>query len=239
MQNNLLKDYILRWDVALFIVTVVIFTFIAPEFDITVSAIFYDANQGGFYWNENPIIQAIYIGFAKPHFVILPLLIILAVVGYKKYKQADRNTDYKSHHKKWIYSFLLASLILGPGLIVNEILKNNSVGRVRPVNIEQFNGEQTYTPAFFYSGQCEKNCSFVSGHASMGFYFIGLGWLFRSRRAFQIGLAIGVAVGFTRIVQGGHFLSDTLLAFWVVYFTNLALGKAFKLENPLKPNSNK
>ncbi|MCU4676679.1 phosphatase PAP2 family protein [Catenovulum sp. 2E275] len=234
-QNNFLKQSLLRVDVALLILSVIFFTLIAPRIDISVAGLFYDAQQGGFYLNNNPLIRAIYNAFAKPHFVILPALIVLAITFYRKYKTADREQDYKNYHKKWIYSFLLASLLIGPGLLVNEVLKNNSIGRARPVEIQEFNGPDTYTAAFEYSGQCDRNCSFVSGHASMGFYFIALGWLLRSRRAFYIGLGIGIIVGLTRIVQGGHFLSDTIFAFWVVYFTNLALGKAFKLENPLNP----
>ncbi len=234
MQNSTIKQYLLRIDLALLIACILFFTLIAPRIDINVTALFYDAAQGGFYWNDNPVVKGIYKLFAKPHVVILPLLIVLAIVFYRKNKQAKPDTDYKSYHKKWIYSFLLASLLLGPGLFVNEVLKNNSIGRARPVDIQEFNGPDTYTAAFEYSGQCDTNCSFVSGHASMGFYFIALGWLLRSRRAFYFGLGIGIIVGLTRIVQGGHFLSDTIFAFWVVYFTNLALGKAFKLENPLK-----
>jgi lipid A 4'-phosphatase len=67
----------------------------------------------------------------------------------------------------------------------------------------------------------------------MGFFFIGLGWLMQSKRWFYIGLAIGVVVGFTRIVQGGHFLSDTVFALWAVYWVNLGLGKILKIKPPL------
>jgi len=150
---------------------------------------------------------------------------VLAVAGYRLHR--------KEHHRKWIFTFLLLSLLLGPGLLANTLLKNNSTGRARPAQVEQFGGERHFTPAFVYSGQCQTNCSFVSGHAAMGFYFCGLGWLFRSRRAFLAGCLIGTLVGTARIAQGSHFVSDVLFAFWVVYFVNCGLARLLRLCHPL------
>lgn len=223
-----LLAFVRRPDWALFLVCSAIFINF-PEIDLWFASQFY---QDGFYLNDNPVVYGIYWLFAKPHFVIIPLLIALAIIYHKKFKDTD-------HHKKWIFSFLLASLILGPGVLVNSVLKDNSIGRARPVHIEPYGGDKTFTAAYQYSGQCQRNCSFVSGHASMGFFFIGLGWLLRSKRAFWLGFGIGCVVGFGRVVQGGHFFSDVVLAFWAVYFVNLALGYWWKLDNPLntKPDA--
>ena len=213
----------IRKDFGLFILSILIFT-IFPEIDLWVSSLFY---QSGFTYKSTAVATLIYELFANMHFVLFPLLIALSIFTYRKYRNSDLT------FKQNIYLFLTLSLFFGPGLLVNIILKDNSIGRARPSQITEFGGSSDFTRAFEYSGACDSNCSFVSGHASMGFFFIGLGWLMQSKRWFYIGLAIGVVVGFTRIVQGGHFLSDTVFALWAVYWVNLGLGKLLKIKSPV------
>ncbi|MBT8342504.1 MAG: phosphatase PAP2 family protein [Desulfatitalea sp.] len=116
-------------------------------------------------------------------------------------------------------AFLLLALALGPGLVVNEISKN-VWGRARPVHIEQFGGKARFTPAFVFSDECQGNCAFVSGHASFGFYFVAFALYFRRHRHLWFALAIGYGglIGFGRMYQGGHFLSDVIFSFYFVYF---------------------
>ena len=54
----------------------------------------------------------------------------------------------------------LAALLLGPGWVVNEALKNHW-GRARPEQVSDFGGAQRFTPALQPADQCVKNCSFV------------------------------------------------------------------------------
>lgn len=197
---------------------------IFPGIDLWATSLFY---QSGFIYKSTPVATFIYELFANMHFVLFPLLIAVSILSYRKY----RNTDLT--FKQNIYLFLTLSLFIGPGLLVNVILKDNSIGRARPSQITEFGGSSDFTRAFEYSGACDSNCSFVSGHAAMGFFFIGLGWLMQSKRWFYIGLAVGAVVGLTRIVQGGHFLSDTIFALWAVYWVNLALGKLLKIKSPV------
>lgn len=66
-----------------------------------------------------------------------------------------------------------------------------------------------------------KNCSFVSGHAALGFYTIALAWVVRRRRRLwlAVGIGVGALVGLGRLLQGGHFLGDVVFAFWATYFS--------------------
>lgn len=185
-----------------------------PKLDLTIAAAFYD---GHFYWNENFIVKLIYKVFAKIHVVFLLALIGCAIYFHKVKLSARKHASL----------YLLCCLIIGPGILVNAVLKDNSVGRPRPVHIAEFGGSMQYTPVFNYSGECSRNCSFVSGHASIGFYAMALFWATRQRRWLITGLGLGGLVGFTRIVQGGHFFSDVVFAGWVVYFTCLLLNKYF------------
>jgi len=126
--------------------------------------------------------------------------------------------------------YLIAVFAIGPGVIVNGILKAES-GRARPAATVEFGGNKRYTPPLAISDQCERNCSFVSGEASLGFAFLAFGFAAttraRRRLGFAAGLALGVAFGLLRIAQGGHFLSD-------VYFAGvLMLALAWLLEKLL------
>ena len=113
---------------------------------------------------------------------------------------------------------------IGPGLLVNEVFKAES-GRARPATVQQFEGTRQFTPAFEPSDQCSSNCSFVSGHAAMGFFFLAFAWVLRDRRWLYWGAAIGLLVGLGRMMQGAHFLSDVLFGYPVVYLTALLLAR--------------
>lgn len=110
--------------------------------------------------------------------------------------------------------FFLLCWVVGPGLVVNVALKNY-MGRPRPSQIVQFGGAHEFVPAFQYSNACQKNCSFVSGHASVGFVFLGSA--FGCRRRFILSVFSGAVIGLVRMAQGGHFLSDIVFSFFFVY----------------------
>ena len=65
--------------------------------------------------------------------------------------------------------FLLLSLALGPGLLVNTVLKDHW-GRARPAQIDGIRRRsQHFTPALVPADQCARNCSFPAGHPAIGF----------------------------------------------------------------------
>lgn len=204
--NKPLRTIVFNYADLFLLLACVVFFLWQPELDLAVSALFYD-NE--FYWNQSFIVRAIYLVFAKIHIVFL-LGFIISIVVYSSRKQQA---------KKVASIYLLCTLLLGPGILVNSVLKDNSVGRPRPVHVEQFGGKMEYAAVFHYSGMCQKNCSFVSGHASIGFYIMAMYWITRRKAWLVGGLLLGAAVGFTRIIQGGHFFSDVIFAGWVVYFT--------------------
>lgn len=110
--------------------------------------------------------------------------------------------------------FLALSLIVGPGLIVNALLKAYS-GRPRPADTTEFGGAMAFQPAFHFDGACAANCSFVSGDASVGFAFVALALLMPPRHrlaAVLVSMIFGIAIGFVRMAQGAHFLSDIVFA---------------------------
>ncbi|HZU89271.1 MAG TPA: phosphatase PAP2 family protein, partial [Stellaceae bacterium] len=71
------------------------------------------------------------------------------------------------------------------------------------------------------------NCSFVCGHAALGFALVAFAFLLPSgpwrRRATAAALVFGALVGLDRIALGRHFLSDVVFAGLLVYGTTAAL----------------
>jgi lipid A 4'-phosphatase len=130
--------------------------------------------------------------------------------------------------------FLLLSLALGPGLLVNTILKEHS-GRARPVTTAPFGGDRQFTGAWAPADQCARNCAFVSGHAAVSAWPVAGAFLARrrgTRRAWlAAGLAAGLAVGLGRMATGSHFLSDVVLAVLMVYLVTAACA-AWLLPRP-------
>ena len=103
---------------------------------------------------------------------------------------------------------------------IGEVFKEN-FGRARPRHIEEFNGKREFTGAFKISDQCERNCSFSSGHAAMGYFLTAIAYttnLLYFNRIYLAGIVFGSLVGLSRIVMGGHFLSDVLASAFVVLF---------------------
>lgn len=138
-------------------------------------------------------------------------------------------TFFSKKHRQWrpVALSLMLTLAIGSGLIVNGILKDHW-GRPRPKQIVEFAGKQQfrpyYSPNFFH--QPEPSKSFPSGHSSMGFYFFVLAligkrknirWLFWC--GMILAILLGVVLSWTRIAQGGHFLSDTMISALIMWLT--------------------
>lgn len=132
--------------------------------------------------------------------------------------------------------FLLLHFLLGPGLLVNALLKEG-MGRPRPRHVLEFGGPKRFVPVL-EAGAEGRGASFPSGHASIGAFLLAPFFLQRRRSrktAFSFlagGLIYGGALGLTRMLQGGHFLSDVLWALGLVYLTGLLLARALGLDRP-------
>lgn len=186
--------------------------FFFPEIDIRFSGLFFD--NGEFYLRDHPLITFVY-DVTHP----LVALFFLGVLGLLGYSYLTKKEPFSLKRRALV--FMLVSIIMAPGVVVNLTLKDN-VDRARPKHVTQFGGDKTFTPAFVISDQCEKNCSFVCGHAAAGFTFIALAMVFSGkirRRIFVTAVSAGFLIGLVRIVQGGHFLSDVFFSFFFTYLT--------------------
>ncbi len=131
-------------------------------------------------------------------------------------------------------AFLVLLLALGPGLLVNVVFKDHW-GRPRPREIVQFGGQKQFLQPW-QRGVAGQGRSFPSGHASAAFYMMSPFFIYRrnNKRLARLwligGLTFGVLMSIARITQGGHFLSDNLWAWGMVYLTAIALYYGLALD---------
>jgi membrane-associated PAP2 superfamily phosphatase len=179
-----------------------------PQVDLAVSGWFADGSAG-FPLQHDPQFGAVnkaVLQLSRIANWMLLALALLAWIGWARNPLARWRRPLV---------FLALAAALGPGLLVNVLLKEHS-GRARPVQSVPFGGDRQFTPAFLPADQCDDNCSFVSGHTA-GATMPAAGYFLaatRRRRRLWLagGLALGAAAGLLRIVVGAHYLSDVVMA---------------------------
>ena len=191
--------------------TLAIFLF-APQVDLATSGLFYDPERGFVLASWPPIVLLFH---AVPW--IAAGTLILTAVGASWLLLLGRPL-WRLDRKALI--FLVASTAAGPGFLANTLLKDHW-GRARPMQIEAFGGTHHFTPAPLLAAECDRNCAFVSGHASLAFSLVSFAFLLppgnSRRRGIAAVLGFGAFVGLGRIAQGAHFLSDVVYAGLIAY----------------------
>ena len=193
-----------------------------PQIDITVSSWFYDPVYKGFPARIAAFPEWIRRDMPTFLFMAPAAVAVLWLAGELRRRPLLGVT-------RRVAAYVLLSLALGPGLVVNVVLKDQW-GRPRPSTIQEFGGTNTYVPPMIPSKQCDDNCSFASGHGALGFWPVALALLARGRwrrPALAAALAFGVTVGWVRIAQGGHFLSDVVAAALITMGISHTLYKGF------------
>ena len=135
-------------------------------------------------------------------------MVVMALLGWLLVSLRSRGKNWRMP-----LAFVVLAGALGPGLLVNSGFKDNWQ-RARPYQVQQFGGTQQFTRAAVMTDQCNNNCSFVSGHVACGFFLASLMLVHRRRHGLwgAIGVTAGLAIGFSRMADGAHWLSDVLWA---------------------------
>lgn len=198
----------------------------APDLDLLASGLFYTPGEG-FTAASSPFLQKVrYLG---PYLVqtvaivcVLTLLLKLLLPELPPLMPLRKPV------------FLLSTLVLGPGILVNSILKNNW-GRPRPVMVEQFGGDMPFMPVWLKTDWCSTNCSFVSGEGSASMWLMALAFVvpksWRPAVVLTV-LPLMLALSANRVAFGGHFLSDTLLAWGLTFLVLLSVYWLLYVKTP-------
>lgn len=177
-----------------------------PALDVAASEAFYRA-ETGFHLSQNPLLKA----FRKSADLVLAILVTGLLVRLI-WRVARRGLDAFVGTRRSV--FLLAALAVGPGLIVNGVLKS-WWGRPRPVAVDIFGGEAPYQSVWRISDWCQSNCSFVSGEASSAAWMVAAVVLVPAHLRPVLAppvVVYALLLSLNRLAFGGHFLSDIVLS---------------------------
>lgn len=194
-----------------------------PELDLAVAGWFARDHWQAVFAADSLLVDLPYLGIPLlGRALLLALLALNAAAWLVRWPRLRRQRP--------LFAFLLAGLLIGPGLVVDAGFKNH-FGRARPAQVEAFGGPRQFTPAFVPAGECARNCSFVSGHVATAAFAMVFGWFGgpRTRRRWLlVSLAAAGYLGLVRMATGSHFLSDCLFAWFAVYFSLWLTEAAFR-----------
>jgi lipid A 4'-phosphatase len=190
------------------------------DLDLTVTRLFWVPTADHWPWTERP-----WVRFVNDHLIRIVVFAgglggaLLWALGQRLGKQW-----------RFVGVFMLLSLAIGPGVVVNGILKP-IWGRPVPLDVIEFGGTHPFrhisNPG--RAGPPERGGdgrSFPSGHASVAFWTSIFYFLLRRRRprlaiaALGGTLAFGAIVAIARISAGRHFLSDVISSGLIVFGVN-------------------
>jgi lipid A 4'-phosphatase len=151
---------------------------------------------------------------------VFRLFLLVALLGWIA-------TRFGKLGKRWrlALAFVVLAGVFGPGIVVNYGFKDNWQ-RARPYQVQELGGTQQFTRAGVFTDQCDNNCSFVSGHVACGFFFASMMLVHRRRKIAwgMAGVSAGLVIGFARMADSAHWLSDvlwacpiTLMSSWIVW----------------------
>jgi membrane-associated phospholipid phosphatase len=206
-------------------VAITVISLVGPNIDLALANLFY-----------NPTSFRRFVGIANPYLIPLrehgmiaigtcALIVILALMSYLPGR-------LPSVPPRAAIALTL-SLIIGPGIMVNGILKPYG-GRPRPVEVTQFGGNLQFVDWWNPTGSCRSNCSFMSGEATTAAWMVGPAMLVPPPwRTVAIGAALVFAgvVGALRIVAGAHFFTDVLVGILAMIVIVLAVNRLFGIRN--------
>ncbi len=204
---------------------------LAPQLDLAVSGWFFDSAAcaaterangmgcSGFPFAGTPVLYSIR-EILHPLPAILGIIALIVLAAELWAGRRWRNAAVR------LKTVLVAALILGPGLIVNGVLKAHW-GRPRPWMTEDFGGWLAFVEAGTRTSLCASNCSFVSGEAAAAGWLMCIALLLAVHRYVWSALAVGVvavAMAVLRVAFGAHYLSDAVLGFTMTIVIFLVLA---------------
>ncbi|WP_158554803.1 phosphatase PAP2 family protein [Methylovirgula sp. 4M-Z18] len=189
-----------------------------PELDLATSAYFY---EGGHHFAAiTPLGQ-----FGRMVGYTVPFVLLIGATALWAARRFGFNVPFAPTGRS--VAFLILSMVLVPGLVVNVGLKDHA-HRPRPAQSTAFDGPYPFRPWYKFDGECKKNCSFVSGEASSAFWTLAPASLAPMPfKPYAIGAALifSIFTSALRIAFGGHYLSDVLLATFLTIFLIEALRR--------------
>lgn len=199
--------------VILSLLTVLVFG-LYPELDLKISSQFYDTVAKEFPHSQNFILQfprygAMVIAWAFAVPSIVAIIVKLTWPNRPMFMSGSKAV------------FLVVTMLLCAGVLTNFTSKTYW-GRPRPISVTEFNGNFKFKPFWDPRGDCVRNCSFFSGEGATAFWTYAPASLAPPQwrpLAYAGATVFGVVTSGLRVMYGGHFVTDVLIAGLITFLT--------------------
>lgn len=190
----------------------------ASGLDIFLENIYYDAQEKTFPLLHSAWFNAIFHNGLRTLLLCIPLAAIyLFVLGLIREKNLSILPE--NWRSVRLPGYLIVATLSGPALV--GFLKNHTT-HVCPSRLSLYGGPGAYqdiwsSPLFTWSaaGHC-----FPGGHATAGFAMLAFVPLLEGKNRLAmvgVGLGMGLLMGWSRMMQGLHFLSHNLWSAWICW----------------------
>jgi len=209
----------------LFVGVVSAFFLAFPGVDLWTSHLFYQSGHG-FFLRHDDALKAFRATGRIAVIAVVAWLVVQLIIKLAK-------PERPSYVPPSVTLFLFSTLIVGPALLVNVLLKDHW-GRPRPNAVDLFGGDSPYVVVWRITSYCATNCSFVSGETASAFWLTALALVVPKPYRLPVALVTVIyatLISLNRIAFGGHFLSDVLLAAGLTLLV-IAIGYRLFIAHP-------
>lgn len=204
----------------------------ASGLDIWLERFYFDAGHHTFPWRHVGWLDAL-LHEGLRTVLILSVSVLTGLLLVSRLAPTWLGTVGVSHRlRPRLLAYLLLALLAGPLLVA--VLKQFSV-QPCPWSLALFGGRARYAgllagPVFHWhaTGRCLPGAHASSGFALLAFVPVLAGR--RRRVMLATALLLGLVMGWTRMMQGAHFLSHNLWSAWICWASTLL---CFSLMRPL------
>lgn len=204
--------------------------------DTLIENYYFDTATHTFPWRQVAWFEALMHGGIKMMLFIFLALIIAALLLRIFSPDSLKGVIPAFWQRQRTLIYLLVALLAGP-LIIG--LLKHITSRVCPWDIQLYGGQIPYLFLWqepFFNLASPGRC-FPGGHASGGFALLAFVPLFYGRQrliALFIALGLGTLMGWSRMMQGAHFLSHNLWSAWICACTTWI---CFLVIQPFSPKN--
>ena len=209
------------------------------DLDLSVAGLWYHPDAEDPWWESNRHLW-VFLYQASPVLVSLMLIgSLLTLAATWVWPGWRRRRRYAV--------FVLALTLLGPGLVINGVIKDYW-GRPRPHQTIALGGTLAYAPPLIRN-RGSQGMSFPSGHSAVGFALGAFFLIWQRRRprlawgALIVSIVLGALIGAGRMIAGDHFLSDVIWSAvltygvaWVLYWFVLRIPQREQATRDRSPS---
>lgn len=187
--------------------------------DVAIENYYYDALSHSFPWRHVTWFETVAHSGMRMLLVFLAALILMALLVSLLAPAYLRGVFPRNWNERRTLVYMLVAVLAGPTLV--GVLKDMTV-RPCPWSLSMYGGEAPYYSLWqipLFNSVTPGRC-FPGGHASAGFSLLAFVPLLSGRRRWWMlgfSLALGMLMGWSRMMQGAHFLSHNLWSAWICW----------------------